>query len=367
MKFSNFFKQHDQDIAAKVQAATKIAMSDTERANMRVHLSEYTKMRPIRAAEPAGSVRVVYYSVSTFFARHSMPVVAAVLVLAVGGSTAAAAESALPGELLYSIKVHVTEEVRSTLATSPKAKADWEMSRAERRLEEAAILALSGKLDDETRAELNTNLDAHMRSAGESREQLKDEDDFDDASEIETNIGAVLLARQNILDGVRKDASSAAPTATSIAATSDAASTMSLRAVPEVRPQMQIKKGSDGSEAAVRGQRTAAKARIEAAKKFLDRGQNNLTATTSARAREQLKNATEALSSGDTDATRGDRAEASLHFDSALEAATEIETLVSDSNDSNDDSDDNDEDGARDGDKRDDGSIEVDIVRDLLE
>ena len=110
---------------------------------------------------------------------------------------------------------------------------------------------------------------------------------------------------------------------------------MSLRAVPEVRPQMQIKKGSDGSEAAVRGQRTAAKARIEAAKKFLGRLDARLSPDARVQVETNLKEAAEAFSSGETDVSEGNKVEASSHFDSALESATKIEAIVSISADTN--------------------------------
>src|SRR3990167_3004686 len=202
MKLLNFFKQDDREIAAKIRAATKVRMDDAARERTRALLSEYVKMRPVRVVEPA-PVPGPLSGVSAFFMRHSMPAFAAVFVLIIGGGTAAAAEGALPGDVLYPIKVHVNEEMRATLTVSQKAKPDWQVVRAERRLEEAATLALSGKLDDATRAELDTNLDAHVKLASENKQKLEDENDASGASEVRTNINAVLIARENILDGKR--------------------------------------------------------------------------------------------------------------------------------------------------------------------
>ncbi|MDO8575741.1 MAG: DUF5667 domain-containing protein, partial [bacterium] len=248
----------------------------------------------------------------------SMPAFAAVLVLVVGGGTAAPAEGALPGDILYPVKVHVNEEMRATLTVSPKAKAEWAVDRAGRRLEEAATLALSGKLDDATRAELDTNLDAHVKSAGENRQQLEDADDASDASEVRTNIDAVLIARENILDGKRA--------AKALARVETAALMMSARAVSAEATTDTV---SDSDEAGTKGNRKAAKARIEAAKKFLNRAPVRLSDDARIQVETQLKEAAEAFSSGEVDVSEGNKAEASSHFDSALESATKIEAIVS--------------------------------------
>ena len=326
MKLLNFFKQDDREIAAKIRAATKVRMDDAARERTRALLSEYVKMRPVRVVEPA-PVPGPLSGVSAFFMRHSMPAFAAVFVLIIGGGTAAAAEGALPGDVLYPIKVHVNEEMRATLATSAKAKADWQVSRAERRLEEAATLALAGKLDDATRAELDTNLDAHVKIADENRKQLEDENEAADASEVDTNIHAVLIARENILDG------KLAAKAKAAARLETATLMMSARAVSA---ELNDGKASEGDEAESKGHRTAAKARIQAAKKFLNRLPVRLSDDARIQVETRLKEAAEAFSSGEVDVSEGNKVEASSHFDSALESATKIEAIVSVSTDTED-------------------------------
>ncbi len=328
MKFTNFFKKEDPEIAAQIKAATKIRMDEAARERTRALLSEYVKMRPIRTTEPTIESVPVYNRFSTFFMRHSMPALTAVLILVVSGGTAAAAEGALPGDILYPIKVHVSEEVRATLAVSSKAKADWEVHRAERRLEEAATLALSGQLNDVARAEIDTNLDAHVKSAGENRDQLENENEVSDASEVATDIEAVLFARENILHGAR-----GAKISTQAKVSADAINTMSARVgLQEVRRD-ESRKDTE-SETETKGNRAAAKARIEATKKFLDRSSDRLSQNARKQAKERLEAAAEAFSSGDTDEAHGDKGGASANFNSALETATEIEALISVSNDS---------------------------------
>ena len=328
MKFNTIFKQEEPEIAAKIKAATKISMDEAAREKTRALLSEYVKMRPIRASEPAIESAPAYNRFSTFFMRHSMPAFAAVLVIAVGGSTAAAAEGALPGDILYPIKVHVNEEMRATLAVSPKAKADWAVDRAERRLEEAATLALSGELNEVTRAEIDTGLDEHVRVAGMKREQLEKENSSD-AVEVQKNISAVLIARANILDNklTAKTSAGMVPATLTIRAMNVRSASLKAESVANFDAT------TDESEAEARGHRTAAKVRIEATKRFLGL-RNQLATSTRMQAETRLRTATENLSSGDAEDARGNKEGASLNFDSALEAATEIETIISVSSDS---------------------------------
>lgn len=323
MNFIDFFKQNtDRRLAERIKAATELKMDSASREHIRMLLSEYTQMRPFRTQTSASTSRSTFGS---FLATHihPMPFIAAVLIVVVSGGTVAAAEGTLPGDILYPVKVHFTEETRAVLTTTPKARADWAVARAERRLEEAAMLALEGRLDDAVRAEIDTNLDEHMKSAGESRQQL--EDGKSDASEVERNIGAVRIARANILNREKRTARVATVARTERAGDATAM-TMQMAAPVETEQQEQV--ATEEPETVWRGQRTAAKVRIGAATKFLDRS-NRIGTTTQEKARQRLQAATEAFSTGDDDAARGNNEEASTSFNSALEVATEIETLIS--------------------------------------
>ncbi len=319
MKFIlNIFKKKDARLEHAMRAATKISMDEASRERMRGHLSEYTKLRPIRVREAQQAWHHYRFArFATFFSSHirPMPVIAAVLIVAISGGTVAASESALPGDILYLVKVHVIEEVQATLAITPKARADWAVARAERRLEEAAALALAGNLNDKTRAELEINLDKHVRSAVKSRQQLEGENN-DSAADVRTSIGAVSVARENILGGPPKSAANAAAGKARTEAASETSSATSTVASDE-KPEI-----------SARGNRTAAKVRIEAAKRFL-KSHTKLDARASTKAAAQLKVATDILSSGDEKSSRGDRKDAASAFKRALEAATEVGALIS--------------------------------------
>lgn len=102
--------------------------------------------------------------------------VAVFLVLFSGVSYAA--EGALPGDALYSVKVAVNEEVRSLFNFSPEAELEWEKEKIERRVSELEELEEAGEVSDEAKVELAENLSEHVDSIGEILDEVeRDADD----------------------------------------------------------------------------------------------------------------------------------------------------------------------------------------------
>lgn len=97
--------------------------------------------------------------------RHKIVATAMLVAIVVtSGGTSIAASGALPGEALYSIKVNINEEIQSFVAVTPNAKAKVGVKRTEKRLEEAKALSKEGKLNAETQAIIETNIDRHSAS-----------------------------------------------------------------------------------------------------------------------------------------------------------------------------------------------------------
>jgi hypothetical protein len=118
----------------------------------------------------------------------SATAVLAILVL-LGGGVSVAARSALPGHLLYPVKVNVNEEVRAALASSDEAKAKVDADRAEERLEEAEEVSVEEDVDAQTRADIEANFKLFADSTEARITALADVDAraaADIASEFET-------------------------------------------------------------------------------------------------------------------------------------------------------------------------------------
>ena len=84
------------------------------------------------------------------------------IFIMIGGTLAYAAEGSVPGDLLYPIKMNITEPIRDILAITPLARAKWEAEKAIRRLDEAKKLVLKNNLTSEYRDEIEKNFNKNI-------------------------------------------------------------------------------------------------------------------------------------------------------------------------------------------------------------
>lgn len=149
-------------LEALVQKASREALTEEEREHMRMRLADYATFRPIGRAQAA---RIAWW-----LPQRAMAFATAFLVLMVGaGGSAYAAEGALPGDILYPIKVHVTEPAVTALTPSGRAQVTWQITIAKRRLKEAATLSGEGRLATSTEATLTAQAaDATLRGAADA-------------------------------------------------------------------------------------------------------------------------------------------------------------------------------------------------------
>ena len=110
------------------------------------------------------------------------------------------AEKALPGDVLYPVKVQFTEEVRSSLSFSTYAKVEWETQRLERRISEARLLATEGKLTEDAQADFAEAVKLHTDAAQREIAVLK-ESDTDSAAIAEIAFASALEVQSQVLQG----------------------------------------------------------------------------------------------------------------------------------------------------------------------
>lgn len=100
------------------------------------------------------------------------------IVILIGGSTVFASEKALPGDVLYPIKIHISEPLKVALATTHEAKDRVRVQHIEERLNEAEILAVQGRLATTTVAEINDSVKSSINSIKSDLSE-KNKDDLD--------------------------------------------------------------------------------------------------------------------------------------------------------------------------------------------
>lgn len=180
------------------KAADDIRLSEKERARLAHVVHEYMAMKPLPASTYQ-SASMTWFSLSWI----KQPIAAALaLVFIFTGSVSFAAESALPGDVLYTIKKGINESVKVALATGAEARVDVQIELAERRIAEASALAAEDRLDDATQESLATAFESHTESAKIIMEEI-DADDSSAAAEISSSFETRLRAREEILAQIR--------------------------------------------------------------------------------------------------------------------------------------------------------------------
>ena len=132
-----------------------------------------------------------------------------VIMVSVGGGAAIGAEKAMPGDVLYPVKLNVNEEVRGWLKISDEAKADWEIKRTERRLEEVEELADEGALNEEAREKIEASFEAHAQRVQERVAKFRNKDNFNAAASVSLNFETALQAHEKILSKIADNKSDA--------------------------------------------------------------------------------------------------------------------------------------------------------------
>jgi hypothetical protein len=174
-------------------AGREYSLSDSERAKMRRVISEYTHFKPL--PRPATTL---HFSFSWRYLVHQPLAMALVLVLFLGSGMSYAAETALPGDALYTIKTMVNEPVRVALATNPEAHAEIQIELAERRIEEAVTLAAEGRLESATEQTLVAAFEEHASYAAAEVEAI-DSEDAPTATELSSRFETRLAAHAEVI------------------------------------------------------------------------------------------------------------------------------------------------------------------------
>jgi hypothetical protein len=137
---------------------------NTEAGHLKLTQGEKSAMHAAIFGAPSSVV--VTRSSFVFLSQRWMTALAAlVVVVFAGGSTAYAAQGALPGQPLYALKTQVLEPVKLALAAGPAAKAAVHVEIAQARVAEAENLAQQGTLTATTSTELADNFESHAQSA----------------------------------------------------------------------------------------------------------------------------------------------------------------------------------------------------------
>lgn len=174
---------------------SSVTLSASERTRMRAELAAFADLHTLPTPAPKRSPFAEWRMLSRAFA---------VLLLMVGvvGGSAYASSDALPGDPLYAVKLSIAEPLQATLIPTKEGKAAWHAVLAERRLEEAAKLAVEGKLDAELETAITQNFAVQVERSLALSDELREEGNAEAALLARSDLEARVTAHEAIVSFV---------------------------------------------------------------------------------------------------------------------------------------------------------------------
>ncbi|NCO05051.1 MAG: hypothetical protein GW939_02790 [Candidatus Magasanikbacteria bacterium] len=177
-----------------------------EKSVVRDRLVQQMQLQPVRILasnrqdiQHAKKGKFLFFNQKYMFAKILVAV-----ILALTGGTSVAAETALPGDFLYPVKVEVNERVRSVASFSTEAKANWETRVVERRAEEAQRLVEQDEdLTVQERAEFTSSVEAHVAHLEGLADELDAKGNEQAAAQVAARLGTAIEAVSSSLSKVR--------------------------------------------------------------------------------------------------------------------------------------------------------------------
>lgn len=213
----------DKNLNKGIEELKKLALSSQDKQNVLEHISLYADENPVHTKttklikSPFTNWTMLLYRKVHF----AYSVVALFLIVIMGVGTAAAAEKALPGDLLYPVKIKITEPVKGAFKVTPEAKVKWESEKALKRLEEAEKLAEKGELNGEKRMkveeEFEKSKNAFIKKVDEKKlikeakkeikkESKKDEEDLKEKIKIKgDDVGVIQTNREEKIEDKKEE------------------------------------------------------------------------------------------------------------------------------------------------------------------
>lgn len=187
--------------------AQKISLSAREREGLLSRVESYMEYHPLpqvaNEAVPQSTPLLVsepmrFIRIPRRFLMASTSIMAMFLFVVVP----AMAEQAMPGNILYPIKIHVNEEIRGSFL-SGEERVRWETERVERRLAEARRLMILGKLTPEIEARVAESVTKQKNIA---REQIitLETTDSDAATMATMAMASMFEVQEALMQAVRE-------------------------------------------------------------------------------------------------------------------------------------------------------------------
>ncbi|MBI2610100.1 hypothetical protein HYW53_02900 [Candidatus Giovannonibacteria bacterium] len=200
-----------KDLEQIFEEAKKIKLPGHEKARVRELMLFYVKRSGAETEVDLPIQAVEYGFWQTFFSKGSKAYVwspvFAILVLFFGVGISVAAQKAVPGDVLYPVKI-ASEDARSFFVFSAEAGADLEAELAIRRLDEAEKLAKKGRITEKVIQELQVKFLDHALKSKNKIAELRDKNKLSVAADLNARFESGLVAHKEALAKVASDENS---------------------------------------------------------------------------------------------------------------------------------------------------------------
>lgn len=187
---------NERELIQFLRSSREVRLADAVKARGRESLVVLMRSDPVGGCEPQREG-----SFFSFFPAHrlvSAGLVAGLVLFIGGGGVSLAAEKSLPGDALYAFKKNVNERVTRTLALTPQAQAQWEISLTARRIGEADRLNALGRLNAQTRMDLEDKATEYVARVNAFVQTLDAKHQAEKAGEVERRLNQVLESGRTI-------------------------------------------------------------------------------------------------------------------------------------------------------------------------
>jgi len=175
-----------------IQKAKGAGLTDGEKSSVRFALLQKINSTPVPTP---------FWSFTFIRSYNYIPATLVILfVLGVGPSLLA--QKALPGDVLYPMKIAVNENLESVLTFNAEQSAEVEAVQATRRLDEAETLASKGLLTVQQNDELKTSFSKKVNSLNTKLVKLSDSGEGSKAEQVLNNFDTNVKTKVNKLRAV---------------------------------------------------------------------------------------------------------------------------------------------------------------------
>lgn len=207
----------DKEFQFIIKVLKNIKLSENERILMRNDLFE--KLNISKESKNLEKDRInsltsrLYYYYQDIKNNYFMinknkfaPIFIIILFVVFIGGVSAFAEKAIPGDLLYGIKVSINEPVASIFALSKEEKTEWQERLVERRLEEMQKLVSNNNFNETLRLSLESKIKNHIDQFSLNATELSlEKKESLDSSNLNIRLQASLKAYENVFESLSSD------------------------------------------------------------------------------------------------------------------------------------------------------------------